>query len=44
MIPNNAALAGTVLHQQLVVVETDASMAFVETTTSNALVLTAGKF
>ncbi|MBL8753995.1 MAG: hypothetical protein JNK15_11915 [Planctomycetes bacterium] len=43
-LPNNQALAGIVLHQQLVLVETNANLAILQTTVSNALTVTIGAF
>jgi trimeric autotransporter adhesin len=43
-LPNAASLAGFALHQQLVVLELDSSLAFVQITSTNALVATLGTF
>jgi hypothetical protein len=43
-LPNVPAFAGTVVYQQLLVLELDASSQFVENTVSNALTLTCGAF
>ena len=43
-LPNSASLVGVVLHQQLVLLEIDASAAFVQNTVSNAIALTIGAF
>jgi hypothetical protein len=44
VVPNSPTLAGIVLHQQLVVLEVDAGLAFVQTTSTNAVVATVGSF
>jgi hypothetical protein len=44
VIPNSVALAGLQLHQQLVLLEVDPSLVFLENTSSNALSLTIGAF
>jgi hypothetical protein len=43
-LPNSASLVGVVLHQQLVLLQIDASAAFVQNTVSNAINLTIGAF
>ena len=43
-IPNAPELVGTQLRQQLVVLEVDASLNFVASTSTNALALTVGAF
>jgi hypothetical protein len=43
-VPNSASLVGAVLHQQLVLLEIDATAVFVQNTVSNALALTIGAF
>ena len=44
VIPGTPSLAGIVLHQQLVVLEVDASLNFVQNTSSNAIAATIGAF
>ncbi len=43
-LPNTPSLAGVVLHQQLVALEVDASLSFVQNTSTNALMATIGVF
>ncbi len=43
-IPNSVALAGLTLHQQLVLLEVDPSLAFLESTASNSIAITVGAF
>ncbi|MBM3961604.1 MAG: hypothetical protein FJ306_06860 [Planctomycetes bacterium] len=43
-LPNTPALAGVALHQQLIALEVDAQLNFVQTTSTNALVATIGTF
>jgi len=43
-LPNNPALAGTVLHQQLVALQLDALGNIVQNTSSNRLTATVGSF
>jgi hypothetical protein len=43
-IPNSVAIAGLLLHQQLVLLEFDQSLSIVESTSSNAIRLTIGAF
>ena len=43
-LPNTSALAGVALHQQLVALELDAQLNFVQNTSTNALVATIGTF
>ena len=43
-LPNTASFAGFALHQQLVVLELSSSLAFVQITSTNALVATLGTF
>jgi hypothetical protein len=43
-LPNTPTFAGVVLHQQLVVLELDANLGFVQNTSTNALVATVGTF
>jgi hypothetical protein len=43
-IPNSVALASLQLHQQLILLEVDPSLVFLENTSSNALSLTIGAF
>lgn len=41
-LPNTLSLAGVVLHQQLVALEVDSSLSFVQNTSTNALIATIG--
>jgi hypothetical protein len=43
-IPDSVAIAGIQLHQQLVLLEFNASLSIVQNTSSNALILTIGSF
>ena len=43
-LPNTPSLAGTLLHQQVVMLEFDANLNFVQSTNSNALLATIGTF
>jgi hypothetical protein len=44
VVPNTQSLAGVVLHQQLVALELDANLNFLQNTSTNALVATIGVF
>jgi trimeric autotransporter adhesin len=44
VLPNTPSLAGVVLHQQLVALEVDANLNFLQNTSTNALVATIGVF
>lgn len=44
VLPNTPSLAGTVLHQQLVALQVDANLNFVQNTSTNGLVATVGAF
>ena len=43
-LPNTPSLAGTILHQQLIALEVDANLNFVQSTSTNALAATIGVF
>lgn len=44
VLPNNVALAGLQMYQQLVLLEVDLNLDFLQNTSSNALALTIGAF